>query len=137
MSTTVIQLITDSLRLVNVINANQSPSAEQGISVLHILNEMLADAQADGIRLGWYPIADADIANEAPLSDEDIRGVKFCLALEICPYFGIEPLSQMKENAADAYAKLAKRAPQYMESDLTFLPTADAYGSPWTLPPIT
>ena len=136
MSTTVIALITDALRLINVIDQNESPSAEQGIAVLHILNEMLADAQADGIRLGWYPIADADISTDAPLADEDIRGVKFCLALEICPYFGLEPLEQLAQNAADAYAKLAKRAPKYFESDTTFLPMADAYGYTWPLPPV-
>lgn len=135
MTITVIELVTDALRLMNVIDANESPSAEQGIQVLHILNEMLADAQADGIRLGWYRIADADIADPAPLSDDDIRGVKFCLAVEIAPYFGLEPLPQLKENAADAYSKLAKRAIHYLESDTTFLPMADACWDGNTLPP--
>lgn len=133
MSKAVIDLITDVLRDINVIDANEAPSAEQGMLALHKLNEMLADAQADGIRLGWYPIADADISADAPLADEDIRGVQFCLALELCPSFGMEPLQQLRENAADAYAKLAKRAIKYMESDTTFLPLAEgnSWGNYW------
>lgn len=126
MSITVIDLITDTLRTINVIGSNKSPSAEQGISTLHMLNEFMADLESDGIRLGWYPIADADISAVAPLEDQDIRGVKLCLAIEIAPYFGIEPIPQLKENAADALAKLEKRAIEYFESDTTFLPTPDA-----------
>lgn len=128
MTITVIDLLTDALRMLNVIDVYESPSAEDGIKALHVLNEMMADAQADGIRMGWHPIADADIAVDAPLRDEDIRAVKQCLCLELCPYFGMEPLEQQKSLAADAYAKLAKRYVEYFESDLTMLPQGDAFG---------
>jgi hypothetical protein len=132
----VIDLITDVLRDINVIDQNESPSPEQGILTLHKLNEMLADAEADGVRLGWYPIADADIANNAPLKDEDIRAVQACLCLEVCPSFGIEPMQQVKENAGDAYAKLVKRYVQYFESDTTFLPQGDAWANTWPVGPL-
>jgi hypothetical protein len=133
MSITVIQLITDTLRMINVINANRAPSPEQGISTLHMLNEMMADWESSGLRLGWYPIADADISAVAPLADEDIRGVKLCLAIEVAPYFGIQPIQQLQENALDARQSLQKRYVQYLESDTSFLPMADAYGpyGPW------
>lgn len=136
MSTTVIDLITDSLRLIGVINSNQSAPAEAGIQSLHVLNEMMADAQADGVEMGWYPIADADIATIAPLSDEDIRATKWCLAMELCPHFGIEPSQQCKENAADAYVKLVKRKVRYVETDTSILPQADScYGWPGIVSP--
>ncbi len=128
MSITCIQLITDTLRMINVIGSNSAPSAEQGISTLHMLNEYMADLENSGIRLGWYPIADADISATAPLADEDIRGVKLLLAVEVAPYFGVEPLPTLQANRNDAYAKLAKRAVEYFESDTTFLPLADADG---------
>lgn len=131
MAKPVIDIITDVLRDINVIDENESPSAEQGIKSLHKLNEMLADAQADGLALGWYPIADADIATNAPLRDEDIRAVQACLALELCPSFGMEPAQQVKENAGDAYAKLCKRYIKYFEADLTFLPSGDAWSNAW------
>ena len=127
MTTTVIDLITDACRLVNLIDENESPPPEMGIKCLHLLNELMADAQADGVQMGWYPIADADISATAPLADEDIRAVKVCLAVEICPYFGVEPLQQLKDNAADAYTKLVKRKVRYVESDVSFLPQADAW----------
>lgn len=134
-TTTVIQLITDTLRTINVIGSNSAPSAEQGISTLHMLNEYMADLEDSGIRLGWYPIADADISTTAPLADEDIRGVKLILAVEVAPYFGIQPIQQLLDNREDAYQKLAKRAVLYFESDTTFLPIADADGYwPFTAP---
>jgi hypothetical protein len=136
MSTPVIDLITDVCRLVNLIDDNESPPAEMGIKCLHILNEMMSDAQADGIRMGWYPIADADIATDAPIQEQDLRAVKACLALEVCPYFGVEPLQQLKDNAGDAYAKLAKRYVQYFESDTTFLPQGDAWANSWPVGPL-
>lgn len=134
MTIPVIDLITDACRLVNLIDENESPPPEMGLKVLHILNEMMADAQADGVRMGWYPIADADISVDAPLQDQDIRAVKTCLALEICPYFGVEPLQQLKENAGDAYGKLCKRYIEYFEADTTFLPGAE--GNYWPLGPL-
>lgn len=126
MTTTVIEMIEASLRLLNVIDEEETPSAEQGIKMLHILNDMLADARGDGIDLGWRPIADADISIDAPLSPKDVRGVKLWLAIEAAPHFGVEPLPTLKELGNDAYAKLAKRAIKFTESDVSGLPVAEA-----------
>lgn len=126
MTATVNEIIEASLRLLNIIDEEETPSGEQGIKTLHILNDMMADAQSDGIELGWYPIADADITQEAPLQNADVRAVKLCLAIEAAPHFGVEPLQTMKDLAADAYAKLAKRAIKTFQADLSGLPIADA-----------
>ncbi len=123
---TVMEIIESALRLLNIIDEEETPSPEQGIKSLHILNDMLADAYRDGIDLGWRPIADTDITVDAPLAPEDIRGVKLWLAIEAAPHFGIEPLPTVKELGADAYAKLAKRAIKHVESDLSGLPVAEA-----------
>lgn len=126
MTSTVNEICEASLRLLNVIDEEETPSAEQGIKTLHILNDMMADAQSDGIELGWYPIADADITNDAPLQNADVRAVKLCLAIEAAPHFGVEPLQTLKDLAADAYGKLAKRAIKTFEADVSGLPMADA-----------
>jgi hypothetical protein len=131
MTTTVIEIISASLRLLNVIDEEETPSAEQGFKTLHILNDMLADARSDGIDLGWRPIADADISIDAPLKPQDVRGVKLWLAIETAPHFGIEPLPTVKELGNDAYAKLAKRAIKFTESDVSGLPIAEC--SDWTV----
>lgn len=135
MTTTVIAIIEAALRLLNVIDEEETPSAEQGIKGLHILNDLLADAYSDGIDLGWRPIADADISGDAPLASEDVRGVKLWLAIEAAPHFGIEPLPTLKELGSDAYAKLAKRAIKYTQADVSGLPVAEA--SDYTVQTIT
>lgn len=125
MTTTVIAIIEASLRLLNVIDEEETPSPEQGFKCLHILNDMLADAYSDGIDLGWRPIADADISGDAPLASKDVRAVKLWLAIESAPHFGVEPTPTCKELGNDAYAKLAKRAIKFTESDLSGLPLAE------------
>ena len=126
MSTTVIQIIESALRLTNVIDADESPTAEDGLKTLAILNDLMADMQADGIQLGWYPIADADISTNAPLQRQDVRGVKLCLAVELAPHFGVEPQMRLMNDRDEAYANLAKRGALRVELDLSGLPIADA-----------
>lgn len=127
---TCIEMITDSLRLVNVIDGNQSPDAEQGVAGLRSLNEMMSDWAADGIRLGWYPVT--DISSNVPLQDEDLRGVTFNLAVELATQYGIEPHPRVTDIAATTFARLAKRALQYFEADMTMLPLAEPYiGMSW------
>ena len=125
MTTTVIEIITASLRLLNVIDEEETPSPEQGFKTLRILNDLLADAYGDGIDLGWRPIADADINIDAPLDSTDVRAVKLWLAIEAAPQFGVEPLPTLKELGNDAYAKLAKRAIKFVELDVSGLPVAE------------
>lgn len=126
MTATVNELIEASLRLLNVIDEEETPTPEQAVKTLHILNDMMADAQEDGIELGWYPIADADLTADAPLQNKDVRAVKLCLAMEAAPHFGIEPQPSLRELSTDAYAKLAKRAIKVAEADLSGLPLSDA-----------
>lgn len=126
MATTVIEIIEAALRLINVIDEEETPSPEQGIKGLHILNDMLADAYSDGIDLGWRPIADADISVDAPLATQDVRAVKLWLAIESAPHFGVEPLPTLKELGSDAYGKLAKRAIKFSESDVSGLPIPES-----------
>jgi hypothetical protein len=119
-----ITLITDAYRLANIIDSNEAPDAEQGQQGLRWLNDMMLNWQKDGIKLdqGWW--VQDDLQAEAPLSDDNLWGVKFNLACLYCLLNGIEPLATVKEVAVSAYAELAKRSSLYMESDTTFLPLA-------------
>ena len=120
MSETNIQIITASYQKADVIDETQAPSAEQGVVGLMLLNNMLADFQADGISLGWF--AQTALTAEAPLRDEDLRAVQFCLAAEIAGHFGLSLTPENSELANTAYAKLVKRRTPYTESDLSELP---------------
>lgn len=127
MSLTVIELITDALVEINVIDVNEAPTAEQGVAALRRLNQMLADWETDGIRIGYYP--QTDMAANVPIERSDELGVTLNLAVELAPGYGIEPLDSLKTRAGDYYASLAKQSLQYFESDMTMLPTADT--GPW------
>lgn len=127
MAVTVIEMLTDALRKINVIRMNQAPTAEMGVSGMRSLNEMMADWQVDGIRLGWHPVSSQ--SEDLPLRDEDLRAVKFNLACELAGDYGLEPPTKVAEIAEETYARLAKLALQYFESDLDMLPIAEPYGT--------
>jgi hypothetical protein len=122
---TAIDMITDALRLVNVIDENETPSAEQGVSALRTLNQLMRDWEADGIRLGWVTIE--ELSDELQIRPMDERGIKFNLAVELAGGYGIDPLPWVAENAHKSYSRLAKGAIQHTEMSLDHLPEADAY----------
>lgn len=132
MSATNLDLITSALRKLNVLDENESPSAEQGIQGLAALNDMMADMAKDGIRLGWYP--QTDLSATAPVADENIRGVKYCLTVELGGEYDITVPDYVLVTASNAYARLAKGAQRYFESDLTGLPQGDAGWWGWPPP---
>lgn len=119
-----ITLITDAYRLANIIDAIEAPNDEQGVQGLRWLNDMMLNWQRDGIKLdqGWW--VQTDLQADAPLSDDNLWGVKFNLACMYCLLNGMEPLETVKFEAERAYAALAKRSSLYFESDTTFLPIA-------------
>lgn len=123
MSITVIELITDALTELNVIDVNEAPSPEQGQRALRRLNQMLADWENDGIRLGYYRQTDMDAT--VPLQEQDELGVTLNLAVALAPSYGIEIMDGLRTQADEYYASLAKGALQYFESDMTQLPMSD------------
>jgi hypothetical protein len=123
--TTALDMITDALRLVNVIDQNDAPSAEMGVNGLRSLNELLKDWEEDGIRLGYYTVTALD--EELPLQERDLRAVKFNFAVELAGEYGIEPTPRVAEIAAQTYARLAKRAVQHVELSMDHLPMAEPY----------
>jgi hypothetical protein len=128
-----LDFITAALRLLNVIDENESPSAEQGVLGLRTLNQMLSQWARDGVRLGWY--TQTDLQATAPIEAADERGVTFNLAVESAPYYGIEPIGKVTEIASATYAALAKAHQRYFQSDVSFLPLGDAqYGPGWGWP---
>lgn len=131
MSITVIELITDALQEINVIDANEAPSAEQGVRALRRLNQMMADWKSDGIDLGYY--RQTSMSAVVPIREEDELGVTMNLATTLAGGYGIDPLPDVKRQAADYYSTLAKGALKYFEADMTQLPTAEGgyYGFPY------
>lgn len=81
-----IQIISDALLDLGVINESETPSAEQGSHALRKLNEMLEAWEEDGVRLGWCE--QTDTSADSPLYPYAIRGVVASLAVELAPSYG-------------------------------------------------
>ena len=123
MSALNLEVVTYALQKIGVVDETQSPTAEQGITALIVLNDQLADQAADGMRLGWYP--QTNLAATAPLKDADIGPVKFMLARWLSSHYGITITNPvLLADIADAERRLTKRTLKYFESDLSELPRA-------------
>jgi hypothetical protein len=81
-----LQIISDALLDLGVINESETPSAEQGSHALRVLNQMLEAWEEEGVRLGWCE--QTDTSADAPLPPYALRGVTAALALELAPSYG-------------------------------------------------
>ena len=122
MSCTNLELITFALRILNVIDEVSGPSPEQTSLAMTVLNDMMANYDADGLRVGWWPQTMSMLTSTCPLQDRDIRDVKILLAEELAMHFGIELTPTLVSEAEYSYKCIAKRSIEYFESDLTGLP---------------
>jgi hypothetical protein len=87
--TTNLQIISDSLRSLNVINESETPSAEQGSLCLRELNQMMAEWAVTDMALGYAP--QDSTSDTCPIPAWAESGVKYQLALKVAHYFGAEP----------------------------------------------
>ena len=130
MTQLVLQIVTEAFQKIGVVDETAAPSPAQGANGLQVLNDMLANEAADGMRLGWWP--QASLANTAPLRDQDIYGVKLLLAANLAPLYGIDLTKSnpaLLEIASEAKRQMVKRSIRYFESDLGELQRPQA--GPW------
>lgn len=130
MSATNLELIQYAFLKCNVISESEAPSAEQGITGLNILNDMLADMSKDGIKLGWYP--QTNIAATSPLQAEDVGPIKYLLCASLAAHYGIQLSELLLAEIGKAYVRLVKTALKYSEADMSEMPRAQGlYGGGW------
>lgn len=122
MSATNLELVTYGLLKINIIDENSSPSPEQGVTALNVLNDMAANMAADGIHLGWYP--QTNLAIVSPLQAKDVGPVKYLLAGALAAHYGITLSEFLIAEILAAETRLAKRALRYSEADMSELPRA-------------
>jgi hypothetical protein len=123
--TTAIELINSALRLSNVIDENETASAEQGVQGLQSLNDLMGQWDRDGIRLGWSTVAELD--DDVPIDPQDRRAVRFNFAVELSGEYGLEPSAWVAKTANETYAALAKAHALIVESSLDSLPREQGY----------
>lgn len=128
MSATNQQVVTEAFQLIGVVDETQAPTATQSSNALTVLNDYLLSENVDGLRLGWY--TQTNLANTAPLRDEDIWGVKRLLAKQLAVAYGVKELSpQLQEEIMKAERVLLKRSRLLIEADFSEL--SRPQGGPW------
>lgn len=76
-----IDLITDSLRELGVIDAISNPNAEDAALGLRKLNAVMSTLEADGVDLGYF--RQSDVNDELPLEDSDADAILPILAMAL------------------------------------------------------
>jgi len=118
-----LDVITTALRLANVINERETPSAVQGQTGLELLNDLMSDWLEDGIELGYYPqtLTSATI----PVDDEYLRGIKYNLSRDIAAHYGVDLPPETVRIAELTYQRLSKQTMEDFTTDFSHMP----YGS--------
>jgi hypothetical protein len=119
-SATNLELVTYGYLKCNVISEDQSPSPEQGVVGLNVLNDMMANMAADGVHLGWYP--QTNMAAVSPLQAQDVGPIKYMLCAALAAHYGIELSQLLLAEIGQANTRLVKRALKYSEADMSELP---------------
>lgn len=78
-----LELITDALRELGVLDRYRSPFPEDAALALRKLNVLMANMEGDGIDLGYFP--QTDVNDELPLDDADAASILpiFAVAMKI------------------------------------------------------
>jgi hypothetical protein len=82
----VIELISWSLRLLGVLDAEEAPSAESAAIAISALNAMCTRWEANGLAFGWTAVASAQ--DDLPASPELHECLAYNLAVRLAPQYG-------------------------------------------------
>ncbi len=117
---TVNDVLTQSLREIRVIRATQTIAPDQLSDGITYLNQMMADWEADGIELGWYPVTQGSDTLRIEAKNE--IGVMFNLALLLAGQYGapLQPTTTAKANRT--FRRLERSTIEVVEVDLSDLP---------------
>lgn len=108
MSITNLQVITDALRSINVVDETETPSSEQGSHCLRQLNQMLTAWEVNGINLGYF--AQSSTAATCPIPDWAEQGVSAKLALRVSSHFGAQVPIGVIAAADEGYSTILRTA---------------------------
>lgn len=130
---TYLDLITAAYRLRNVIDENESPSAEQGVAALTTLNQMMAEWEADGVILQYIPIAASDLSADLMIPDYAHSGVTAGLAIRVAAGGAITP--ELQSQADMGYGTIVRRAvsASLPPANMDHVPAGEASGTRFSI----
>lgn len=127
---TLLELITGSLRKINVVNEIETASAEQGAKCLESLNDMLEQWEEDGIKLQYF--RQTDTSATFPCQAYTQVGVRAALAVRVAGDFGATVSVELAAELIDGMATITRKAvsAQLGEASMSHLPGAYR---PWNI----
>lgn len=96
-------LIKRAMRSLGVLHHAESPTADEAADALNTLNDMLNSWRLEGIDLEHI---EGELTDEVPYSNESIPAIRYNLAMELAPEFGVEPSMVIVARATNAYRAL-------------------------------
>lgn len=120
-------LIRDALSLLGVVGETEPLSAEQGAHGLRMLNEMLAEWEADGLDLAYFE--QDDINDESPIQNSEAGAVKYNLAIDLAPHYGKAVAPEIAARAGKYLYRLKRdqMIAALEPSDVTHLPMGEGH----------
>lgn len=102
-----IELITQAYRLLNIIDENESPSAEQGVLGLTLLNQMMESWEEEGVKLQYHE--QTSQSETFPCAPYTIKGVVGKLAETLAAHFGVPVTPEAARYADDGYTVILRK----------------------------
>lgn len=104
--TTVADITKRALRLLGVLDATESPLAEDSNAAIMAMNAMLQRWEAGGLALSWQPVANP--SDELPTPLECDEAICYNLALRLAPEYQIAPDPSLTGNAEGTLHELKR-----------------------------
>lgn len=125
--TTQAEIIDGALRSLGVIGEGETANADQLLTALAALNQMITAWAEEGIDLQFFPQTDATAVIPIPPWSE--RGVRACLSVELAAEYGVSPSESLANAATKGYQSILRIAmnAEVQEADLSHLPMGQAY----------
>lgn len=110
MSITNVKLIRNALSLIKVLRVGEAAEAEHSEMGMDKLNALLADWEADGVNLQYFPQTIDDLGNDCPIPNDAELAVTYYLAFALAPHYGKQIDPAMVTLGEKYYARLTRDA---------------------------
>jgi hypothetical protein len=91
------KLIARSLRLIQVIDPNQSVRASDMETGIDALNGLMRRFEANGLAMGWQAVSNP--SDELPMPEEAQDAIAYALAVRLSSEYGVTPMPAVVQTA--------------------------------------
>ena len=125
-------VIKGALRLIRAIDVTEEPEADDTTTGLEVMNQMIHGWQDEGIYIEYE---DVELTDVMPFPKGDITHIRYLLASELAPEYGIELTPEVAVKAREAKATLQASYGIQPESrpDLSITNRQSRYGNVYNI----